>query len=175
MSDNIRIMDDAPLEEGTSITGGQTFEEFANTMPDDASSGFGAVQPIPSSDDEGTQVINGDTPARKSIKMSKKMKAAMKKIQEKVCSFPILYFSNKAKIHPEWALDEDEKEIVTDSLSFVFDILNIEFQIEQLNLTLESIWWVIAYPICAIGMIFLSHKAVVDALHSEEGKDDDAK
>lgn len=168
----IRITDDA----GTSVSGGQTFEEFAADMPESSRSGFGVVSPSqdgPNNDtnEEGFGVMTSDpepTPEKKQLKMSKKMKAAMKKIEDKVCSFPSLYFRNKALVHPEWKLDEDEEDIIKDSLSFVFQVLNIEFMIEGLDITLTSIWWVLAYPILAIGMIFVSHKTAADAAHPKE-------
>jgi hypothetical protein len=157
-------------DEGTSVSGGQTFEEYSAVMPDSSRSGFEiATEPVTS--DEGFGVMTGEsepTPEKKRMKMSRKMKAAMKKIQDKVCSFPNLYFKNKASIHPEWALDEEEEAIITDSLSFVFDVLNIEFMIEGLDITLTSIWWVIAYPILAIGMIFAVKKSAVEAAHPKE-------
>lgn len=165
----IRITDDA----GTSISGGQSFEEFSAGLPEDSRSGFGVLDPSdqPAGEGFGLAQEEGEpepTKKAKSIKMSKKMKAAMKKIQEKVTSFPLLYFKHKATIHPEWALDEDEKEIVTDALGFVFEVLDINFMIEGLDITLTSIWWVLAYPILAIGMIFISHKTAADAAHPED-------
>lgn len=171
-----RIKNDAPLEEGTSITGGETFDEFASSMPDNAKTGFDILPPegtdegfgVMTGEGDGDQINPSDTAPRKKLKMSRKMKAAMNKIKEKVGSFPILYFSNKAKVHPEWALDDDEKEIITDSLTFVFDVLDINFEIEALNITLTSIWWIIAYPIAAIGMIFFTHQSAVKIAHPDE-------
>jgi hypothetical protein len=171
-------MIDDNMDEGTNVTGGESFEEFASGLPDNAKSGFGKVPTEEGTDgvtvNEGAQVLE-ESPAKKTLKMSKKMKAAMKKIQDKVCSFPILYFEGKAKVHPEWSLDSDEKDIITESLSFVFEVLNINFNIDQLDVTLTSIWWVIAYPTLAIGMIFFSHKAAVDILHPKEEGNEDAK
>jgi hypothetical protein len=163
----IRITDDA----GTSVSGGQTFEEYSTTLPIDSRSGFDVVNLNEPAAGEGFGVMTDEqepTKKIKSIKMSKKMKAAMKKIQEKVTSFPLLYFKHKATVHPEWALDEDEKEIVIDALGFVFEVLDINFMIEGLDITLTSIWWVLAYPILAIGMIFISHKTAADAAHPED-------
>lgn len=162
--------DNVPLEEGSSVMSGQTFEEAAAEMPESASGGFGKVassEPL----EEGTELMEGsDTePAPvKSIKMTRKMKAAMKKIQDRVVSAPLLYFKGKAIEHPEWALEPDEEEVIKESLSFVFDVLNIEFRIEQLNITLESIWWVFLYPVAAIGMIFVAKKSVVDTKYKTE-------
>jgi hypothetical protein len=168
-------IDIIPMDEGTAVTGGETFEEMAASMPESAKTGFDVVNPAqqPESNGDGFGVFGGaessePTPERKVLKMSRKMKAAMKKIQDKVSSFPILYFKGKAKVHPEWALDQDEEEIISDSLTFLFEVLDVNFNIQPLNVTLESIWWVIAYPVCAIGMIFFSHSAAVKANHPED-------
>jgi hypothetical protein len=182
----VKIEDVFPLEEGTAITGGETFEEFSAGLPDNAKLGFDTV-PVGQTDGaegEGFGLFGNSsnpdgpeptTPARKALKMSKKMKAAMKKIQDKVSSFPILYFKGKAKVHPEWQLDQDEEEIITDSLAFLFEVLDINFEIEQLNITLTSIWWVIMYPVCAIGMIFVSHLSAAKIAHPEDYVKEDKK
>jgi hypothetical protein len=179
----IRETDEA-FDEGASVLGGQTFEEAASLMPDNARSGFGSVTPSPESpnngtDGEGLAVMAGDgesePPKTTRIKMSRKMKAAMKKIQDKVSSAPILYFRGKAKQYEEWKLDEDEEEMIKESISFFFEVLNIEFLIEPLNYTLTSIWWVVAYPIAIFGMVFVTHKAAADAAHPKEEGDEDAK
>lgn len=164
-----------PLDEGRNITGGQSFDEFSETLPEDASLGFATMQPSPSPDGsepgEGFGIISGDsepTPGVKKLKMSRKMKAAMNKIRSKVATYPILWFKTKALQNPEWALDEEEEAIIKDSLEFVFEILNIEFQIETLDIKLTSIYWIIAYPIAAIGMIFMIHSGNAKAAHPEE-------
>lgn len=180
--DNVRIVDDnSPMDEGRSITGGESFMEFSETLPEDAATGFAIAQPSPISDsvpgnDEGFGVMGdvaepSSTPGTRRIKMSRKMKKAMDKIKQKVGTFPILWFNAKAAQHPEWALDDEEKEIIKDSLEFVFEILNIEFNIQTLDYTLTSIWWVIAYPIAAIGMIFMIKSSAYKAANPEEAPD----
>lgn len=172
------------MDEGRAITGGQSFTEFSETLPEDASLGFAIAQPSPSQSDsvpgsennnqEGFGMMSGDSdgaessPGNKRIKMSRKMKKAMDKIKQKIGTFPILWFKAKELQHPEWALDDEEKAIITDSLEFVFEILNVEFEIQSLDITLTSIWWIIAYPIAAIGMIFMVKSSAVKAAHPVE-------
>jgi hypothetical protein len=178
----------APMDEGRAITGGQSFGEYSEMMPEDASSGFAIAADTPSSqssdvpkneNNEGFNMFGGEdadhSPSTKRLKMSRKMKKAMEKIKEKVATFPILWFKAKEMQHPEWALDEEEKAIITDSLDFVFEILNVEFEIQTLDIKLTSIWWVIAYPVAAIGMIFAIKSNAVKQAHPEELSEEKTK
>jgi hypothetical protein len=167
----IRQQDEDTLNEGTAVTGGQSFESFADTLPE-SGTGFEIEQNVALPDDgEGSIIGNGPSPdevKKMRIKMSKQMKKAMDKLKKSIAVYPKMYFSNKAKRHPEWALDEDEEALITDSITFALDILDIEFEIEALHITLTSIWWVIAYPISVIGMVFLSHSSAVKEAHPED-------
>ena len=172
----VRITDDPnddPLFPSSSavIAGGKSFEEFGDSLPEDATAGFAFNEPT--SDDLGnaTGVMEGAdeaAPRRKVIKMSKQMKKAVEKFKDKVASFPTLYFSSLAQREPEWALTSEETEMIKDSISLAFEMLDIEFAFEPLNITLTSVWWIIAYPFVAFGFIFFSKKALVDAKHPKD-------
>lgn len=154
----------------------QTFADYAATMPETAQ-GF-VDQPVLSNipaDEPGL----GDLPAdddfaapspkeqrTKRIKMSKKMQKSMDKLKSKAGKLPVQWFNNKAKERPEWKLDADEEELISDAIETVFDVLDIEIQIEPLSMTLTSIWWVLSYPICAFLFLFLSKKS--SAIQAEE-------
>jgi hypothetical protein len=95
---------------------------------------------------------------RKRIKLSKKMQKTMDKLRNKTAAIPIMWFHSMAKEHPEWELDEEEKDILKDSFETVFEVLDIEVQIEPIVATLTSIWWVLGYPICVLLFLFMSKK-----------------
>lgn len=143
-----------------------TFEELAAAMPETAQ-GFLDAPTAPShagvgdagpSDDALT---SSDAPSapRKSVNVSKKVRKAMNKFKGKVADVPIMWFHDQAKDHPEWELDADERELLTDSIETVFDVLDIQFEIDPLSYTLTSIWWVISYPLLAFTFLFLTKKA----------------
>lgn len=98
---------------------------------------------------------------KKRVKMSRKMQKMMDGFRDQVADIPIMWFHNQAKENPEWELDAKEKEVLTDAFAVVFEVLDIEIQIEALSMTLTSIWWVIAYPFVAFTFLFLTKKAAV--------------
>jgi hypothetical protein len=147
---------------------------FAEYIPEHANfSGEPTVPEFtlePSLEDAGESLGADATPApapRKRVQMSKKMKKAMDKFVRQIAEFPALYFHNAAATNPEWELDEDEKEMLTDSVSMVFEILDVEFEIEPLNMTLTSIWWIISYPFVVFGYIFLTKKSKIETKEKE--------
>lgn len=142
--------------------GEMTFDDMAASMPDTAQ-GF-LDQPLiqPTSDeplivDDSAQIA--EEKKTKTVRMSRKMKKAMEKLKDKAANGPIMYFHTKAKNNPEWELDEDEKEMLRDSISTVFELLDINVEIEPLEWTLSSIWWVISYPLVVFGALFMMKKS----------------
>jgi hypothetical protein len=95
------------------------------------------------------------------------MKKAMDKLKNQIAEYPSLYFRAKAKRYPEWALEDEEIDLISDSVKFALEILDIEFQIEALSITLTSIWWVIAYPVAVIGGIWMTKRSNVATAHPE--------
>jgi len=149
-----------------------SFFEFAETLPETAE-GFLSDGASPSGNESileaGTQVggsggvqeqstTSAPERERKTIELSKKMRKTMNKFKGKAAEFPIMWFHQKAKTRPEWELDKEEEDLLKDSISTVFDILDIEVQIQPLTWTLQSIWWVIGYPILAFIFLFLTKK-----------------
>ncbi len=150
-------------------------ESFAASLPDDAQ--FLAGPPTASGESgvEGTGEplpFAGPTPqerAKKRVKMSRKMQKMMDGFRDQVADIPIMWFHNMAKDNPEWALDEKETEFLKDAFGVVFEVLDISIEIEALNITLTSIWWVISYPFAAFLFLFLTHKAkVVENVKEDE-------
>lgn len=150
-----------------------TFQELAQALPETAE-GFLMDVPAVAPQDDGGSLLDStltdssvdDSEQReqrkgKRIKLSRKMQKSMDKLKSKTAKLPILWFHNQAKNRPEWELDDEEKELITDSIETVFEILDVEIQIEPLTWTLTSIWWVIAYPIMAFGFLFLTKKSLV--------------
>jgi hypothetical protein len=105
-------------------------------------------------------------------KMSRKMKATMERFQGMFTDGITGWFHQQATVsgHPEWDLEEKDKELIGDSISFVMDAFNIEFDFQTVDLTLSSVWWVLAYPICAFGIVFLNKKGAVDRKVSQDGQ-----
>jgi hypothetical protein len=171
----VRIEDTPPEFSDSSavIAGGKPFATFGESLPEDASHGFAFVEESPVTTGDGAMGSSsegGDSPApkRKIIRMSKQMKKAVDKFKERVASFPALYFSTMAQREPEWALTTEEQEMITDSISLAFEMLDIEFAFEPLSIQLTSIWWIIAYPFIAFGFIFFSKKSLVEAKYPKE-------
>lgn len=147
-----------------------TFDQFAATMPETAQGFLDAALPqattAHSAEDAGflgSDAVTSDAaPApRKTINISKKMKKSMQKFRNKIAAAPINWFHAQAKGNPEWELDDDEKELMQDSIGTVLDILEIEFVVEPLSWTLTSVWWVISYPVFAFAFLFLTKKSLI--------------
>lgn len=169
---------DEPVDPAPPVMGGRNMDDLERELPDNVS-GFSSFERLdaetaPDIDDAGLGVISGDplsTPQekkKKKLQMTREMKKAMKKLKERIGKFPALWFATKAEKHPEWRLNQEEEEIISESIGFVMEILDIEFMIEPINVTLTSIWWIIAYPFCTIGLIWFSHHDAVKLAHPEE-------
>jgi len=103
-------------------------------------------------------------------KMSKKMKATMERFQGMFTDGITGWFHQQAVVsgHSEWDLEEKDKDLIADSLNFVMEAFNVEFDFETVELKLTSIWWVFVYPICAFGIVFLNKKGAVDRKVSQD-------
>jgi hypothetical protein len=151
-------------------SGEQTFSELADSMPSTEQGFLDSVTPITQSEDAGgaSSPITDVPPERKVVKVSKNIKKAMNKFKKKVTEFPIAWFHQQAKGNPEWELDDEEKDLITDAIGTVFELLDIEFAIEPLSVQLTSIWWVIAYPILTFVFLFLTKKSLTMEREQQE-------
>jgi hypothetical protein len=97
-------------------------------------------------------------------KMSRKMKKTMERFQGMFTDGIANWFHQQSVVsgHPEWDLDNEEKGLIGDSIDFVMEAFNVEFDFETVQLKLTSIWWVFLYPVCAFGIVFLNKKSAVD-------------
>ena len=97
-------------------------------------------------------------------KMSRKMKATMERFQGMLTDGISGWFHQQATVtgHIEWDLDEKDKDLLGDSIDFVAQAFNLEFDFETVEVKLTSIWWVFIYPLCAFGIVFLNKKGAVD-------------
>ena len=98
---------------------------------------------------------------KKSLKMSKQMRKSMDKIRNIGGDAIVTWFDQQAEKQPEWALSDNEREWLKDSMETVFEVLDIDLMIEPIGLQLTSIWWVIAYPFATFAFLFFSKKAKV--------------
>jgi hypothetical protein len=155
----------------------QSFEDMAASMPETAQ-GFleSAAEPTqPQATSEGSLLdeVSSDyePPRKKTVQMSRKMKRMMDKFKAKAAQLPIMWFHQQARNNPEWELDKEEKELITDSIETVFEVLDINVEIEPLSWTFHSIWWVLSYPLVAFVFLFLTKKALV--MEHEQGSPQD--
>ena len=111
------------------------------------------------------------TPKRR--KSLKKLQKTMGRIQGKMSKFPILWFDEKARENPAWKLDDDEKELIEDSVATVFELVEVNVDVEPIVFTLRSVYWVLLYPLFAFCFLFLIKKSKemnIDAVPPEELK-----
>lgn len=161
-------------------TGETTFDELAAAMPETAQ-GFLDVPLPPSGASEdsggGGGILDSDTgdtppPERKKVNVSKSVRRAMNRFKGKAANVPIMWFHQQAKGNPTWELDDEEKELLTESIKTVFDVLDVEVEIQPLSWTLTSVWWVLGYPFLAFAFLFLTKKSLVmEAEQRERAKD----
>jgi hypothetical protein len=161
---SIEMIPDSPIDIKDIAPAAPVFESFAANLPDTADGFAPFDSALP---DDAGMLFPSDAKAvarekkTKRVKMSKKMQKTMDKLKGKASTFPVLWFHSMAKEHPEWELDEDERDILTDSIETVFEVLDIEIQIEPLSVELTSIWWVLSYPILAFAFLFFSKKSMI--------------
>src|SRR5271154_4720235 len=144
----------------------QVGPSFADLLPEDATVFSGDPTPIASPESAASNdgaLPDSAPPPRKKVVMSKKMKKAMDKFMRQIAETPTLYFKQMTASNPEWALDEEEEDMLTESVAMVFELLDVGFEIEPLNLKLQSIWWIISCPFFVFGYVFLTKKQRVDS------------
>jgi hypothetical protein len=145
-------------------------ETFAASLPDDAET---YLDKPASSADFDKPLFDQPEPfeaRKKRVKMSKKMQKMMDGFRDQIVDIPLMWFHNQAKDNPEWSLDDKEEEFLKDAFGVVFEVLDIQIEIEAVSMTLTSMWWVIAYPFAAFAFLFLTHKAKVAEKNQEDGQ-----
>ncbi len=157
----ITVQDDnMPVVPQVADTGEETFDSFSSSLPDTAQGFLESAQEVPSLLDSAISDEQVQEEKRtKVVKMSRKMKKSMDKLKAKAANFPVMWFHQKAKANPEWELDEEEKDLLTDSIETVFELLDINVEIEPIEMTFRSMYWVIIYPIGAFAFLFLTKKS----------------
>lgn len=148
------------------------FFDFAATMPETADGFLGTPNPVAGGSETGEEGGGvAGTPAppeRKKVNVSKKVQRAMNKFRKKAADVPIMWFHQQAKNRPEWELDDEEKDLLKDAVDTVFEVLDVQIEIEPLSWTLTSVWWVISYPILAFVFLFLTKKSQTLEKEKEE-------
>jgi hypothetical protein len=85
---------------------------------------------------------------------TKALNAKMAKLKRQIAkAYPKAVEGILSKKGPGWAMSEEQKDILADSIESVFEMLDIQFQIEQLNVELKSRLWIFLYPVAALLMI----------------------
>lgn len=148
--------------EGSHLMGEESFDSYASKLPSDASGLETETteerQPTPEEDAQAERAF-------RRLQMPKKMRAEMRKLKKKISEdLPEFFFNRQAEKmeQPEWKLTKDEKDAISDSVNMVLEVLDIDFAIEPVAMTLTSIWWVIAYPVLVIlGIFFLKQQEIM--------------
>jgi hypothetical protein len=125
---------------------------------------FPDAEPLPSESLFPEEVEKKEKKREHKKKMSKKMKQTMERFQGMFTDGIAGWFHQQAIVsgHPEWDLETKDAELIGDSIDFVMQAFNVEFDFETVELKLTSIWWVFLYPLCAFGIVFLNKKGAVD-------------
>lgn len=117
----------------------------------------------------GEPVINEPPPKpKKRVNMSKAMKKSMDKFMKRIAELPLIWFDAQAQLQPEWRLTEDERDLMTESVKTVFELLDIGFEVEAIDLTLKSVWWVVSYPFVVFAFIFFTKKGTIQNDQQEQ-------
>lgn len=132
----------------------ESLDSFASSLPENeadaaasATSTAGAVGEGPAASASGMSNVKTDAAAKK---LNQKMAKVKRQIAE---AFPKAVGTLLESKGPGWALTKEHKDMLTDSIESVFDILDVQFQIQQLNVELKSRLWVFMYPVAVLCMI----------------------
>lgn len=142
---------------------------FGANLPEDASGFLDApIAPAaPMVEDGGTGFLAGEAGPdpierkAKRVKLSRRMKKSMDKIKGFGGQALVMWFHDQAQEQPEWELSKEEKEWLEDSFEVLFEVLDIDIEVEPLNWKLTSVWWIIAYPFVVFLSLFLTKRAKV--------------
>lgn len=138
-----------PNTEGLHAIGEESLEDFIEELPEEVSqSNYNPDLPPD---------LQPSTESETNPKTAKRMKAEMKRFKKQISEkLPKMLFDRlAAERGPEWALDQDEADSISDAINTVFDALGLEFEIEPFNVVLRSRMWLFAYPILVVASIFL--------------------
>jgi hypothetical protein len=105
------------------------------------------------------------TAKRLSAKMNKFKKSIADKLPQAVNNA----FKDKG---PEWAMDEEERAMLSEALENCFEVLDIDFQIAPIGMVLSNPLWVLLLPIATLLLIF-GMKAVKNKKTEAEKTDDE--
>lgn len=123
-----------------------SFDSFAATLPETEadippSSGAAAATPGPTPQ---TTTVKTDAAAKKLAAKAAKLK------REIATALPRAVEQALLRKGPTWAMSKEQKEMLTDSIESVFDVLDVQFQIQQYNVELKSRIWVFLYPVAVL-------------------------
>lgn len=118
--------------------------------------------------------IDAETEARKTVELktdaaAKKFNAKLNKMKKALADkFPTVVAGAVRERGPEWQLESDDTEILSEAVENCFDVLDIDFRIAPYNMVLSNPLWVLLLPILALVIVF-APKAVKSAqLHKED-------
>lgn len=156
----------AEPEEQGKAPGGNGFDSFASSLPDNEA-GIGEDR-IPGEIPDNEAANLPPVSNIKTDAASKAINAKFAKIKKSLAeSLPEAVDAVLADNGPEWALSKRERDMLTDAMESVFDMLDIQFQIEQFNVQLKSRMWVLLYPLAVLLSIF----AIKTAKHGKKKPD----
>lgn len=104
--------------------------------------------------------IDAEAEARKTVDlktdaMGKKFNAKLNRMKKAVAEkLPQALGKAVEDKGPEWLLDKDDTEILSESIENCFDILDIDFKITPYSATLTNPLWVLILPLLACILVF---------------------
>jgi hypothetical protein len=121
----------------------ETFDAFASTLPESESD---VEQPQAS-----TASATPQPPSTTNVKTdaaSRKLQAKMAKMKREFSNLiPRAFESALLRKGPTWAMSKEQKDMLTDAVESVFDVLDVSFSVQQYNVELKSRIWVFLYPV----------------------------
>lgn len=160
-----------PAANGGPVPGaGSDFTSFANDLPD---SEGGAVASAVAPDGVTDQAAPAPATFSKvktdaaSARLTKKMEKVKRQLAEALPRAVDVFTADKG---PEWKLDDSQRDMLTDAVESVFDMLDVQFEIQQFNVQLKSRFWILLYPITVLLMIFATKAAKNQVTETKETK-----
>lgn len=159
-------MDSAMLSAGTATPGeGEQvpgveadFSSFANDLPDSENGAPATASPAGPTDQAAPppatfSKVKTDAASQR---LTKKMEKVKRQLAEALPRAVDVFTADKG---PEWKLDDSQRDMLTDAVESVFDMLDVSFEIQQFNVQLRSRFWIFLYPLTVLIMIFATKAA----------------
>lgn len=142
-------------QEGVAITGETSFDNFAASMPEDASELRSDYQPpepiVDISEVRARAEENARDEAQKVV--SKKVRARLDSFKKKLTGdWPMKFFAMKGI-----DLLQDERDMIRDAFDMALEMLDIQIEVQPLGWRITNPLYIIAFPFVVCFAIFGAH------------------